>query len=82
MAKAQANPGVRTPLGVPFRRANKRKKMSSTTGKSKGLVPLPLDRVMASRSRAYKTQAIDYAEWCKKSDSKNGRGPQVEQKKK
>ena len=51
------------PVGLPVKRDAK-KFSRQATGKSKGLVPKPQNRVMAKCSRSYKMRG--YALWCKK----------------
>lgn len=58
------------PASCRGRRMQKQRKGSSTTGRSKGLVPMPGDRMMARRSRSYKL--AEYAGWCSKMNAKNG----------
>lgn len=62
----------KVPAVMKARRQQKKKKGSSTTGKSKGLVPAPEDRAMAQNSRSYKDPR--YAGWCAWADRKNKSG--------
>ncbi len=50
------------PEGCPTKRLRKLRKASSTTGKSKGLIPSPMHRMYARRNRSYKYP--QYEAWC------------------
>lgn len=54
--------------GLNLKRHKKRTKGSSTSGKSKGLLPGPEDRGMAKRNRSHKDQGYD--DWCQRMDVK------------
>jgi len=60
MPKTKTHPGGLT------RRFLRKKKGSSTPGRTKGLLPSPEDRIMAKRSRSYKS--LNYQAWCTKYD--------------
>lgn len=51
---------VHGPKGLDWSRNN------SATGRSKGMVPNPIDKITAKRSRSYKTD--HYVSWCKRYD--------------
>jgi hypothetical protein len=65
----------RAPANCRSRREQKRRKGSSTTGKSKGLVPDKGDRAMARQSRSYKRP--DYTSWCARMYAKNHNAPKT-----
>ena len=41
-------------------------RFSTATGKSKGMIPNPIDKVTAKKSRSYKTK--NYPSWCRRYD--------------
>lgn len=49
---------VHGPKGLDWERNH------SSTGKSKGMIPNPIDKITAKRSRSYKT--TNYPSWCRR----------------
>ena len=52
------------PVGIPAKRISRLTRGSGSTGKSKGLLPLPRARCIAKQSRSYRDP--DYPKWCVK----------------
>ena len=59
---------VPPPVGLALKRYEKRTKMAAESGRSKGLIPTPRERMIARRSRSYKWK--DYPTWAKKYDGR------------